>query len=68
MLVINIYHMAPYPFYAGGIDSWLDNTFNQIEYFEPLLHPNIPQNLIAQKIDKPITYNTVGSCELLICD
>jgi glycosyltransferase involved in cell wall biosynthesis len=30
MLVINIYHMAPYPFYAGGIDSWLDNFLRSI--------------------------------------
>ena len=25
MSKINIFHMAPYPYYSGGIDSWLDN-------------------------------------------
>ncbi|MCW8866676.1 MAG: SOS response-associated peptidase [Colwellia sp.] len=47
------------------IDSWLDNTFNQIEYFQPLLEPHIPQNLVAQKIDKPMTHNVIGNIELI---
>ena len=50
------------------IDSWLDNTFNNTDYFEPLLNPNIPQNLIAQKIDKPKTHNRFGEAEFINAD
>lgn len=27
---VNIFHMAPYPYYAGGIDSWLDNFLRSL--------------------------------------
>ena len=30
MTRINIFHMAPYPYYAGGIDSWLDNFLKSL--------------------------------------
>lgn len=47
------------------INHWLNNEFNNVEAFSPLLHPNIPQNIIAQKIDKPMRYNTIGLKELI---
>ena len=47
------------------IDNWLNNDLTNIEQFEPLLHPKIPQNLIAQKIDKPMSYNSIGNSEFI---
>jgi len=38
------------------INNWLSPQFNDVEQFLPLLHPNLPQTLIAHKIDKPMTH------------
>jgi len=50
------------------IDNWLDSELTTIQQFSPLLQPHIPQNLIAQKIDKPMTYNAIGMPELIVKD
>ena len=47
------------------IASWLDPTFNEVEQFESLLQPHIPQNLIAQQIDKPSKFNAISQVELI---
>lgn len=48
------------------IDSWLSETVTDISPFESLLSPQIPQPLIAQKIDKPSSYQAIGEHELII--
>ena len=48
------------------IDSWLSQTVTDISPFESLLSPKIPQPLIAQKIDKPSSYQAIGEHELII--
>jgi putative SOS response-associated peptidase YedK len=50
------------------IDNWLDVELTDVEQFTSLLQPYIPQNLIAQKIDKPMTYNSIGDAELIAKD
>lgn len=50
------------------IDNWLAPNINNIEQFEPLLTPNIPQNLLAQQIDKPSRYKPVGDRVLIAKD
>jgi putative SOS response-associated peptidase YedK len=47
------------------IDNWLNNDITDIQQFERLLQPRIPQNLVAQKIDKPMSYNPIGISELI---
>lgn len=47
------------------IDDWLNEELTNVDQFSPMLHPYIPQNLIAQQIDKPMTYNPVGKIELI---
>jgi len=53
---------------SNTIDDWLDTELTDIEQFTPLLQPHIPQNLIAQKIDKPMTYNSINDHELIAKD
>jgi putative SOS response-associated peptidase YedK len=43
----------------GWLDAWLSPQ-TDIREFEPLLQPHLPQNLIAQQIDKPSNYKPVG--------
>jgi putative SOS response-associated peptidase YedK len=50
------------------IDRWLDPLVNEIEQFEALLPPRIPQNLIAQQIDKPSKFNAISQVELINMD
>jgi len=50
------------------IGSWLDTAFTNVEQFTSLLQPYIPQNLIAQQIDKPMTQNPVNKPELITLD
>lgn len=50
------------------IDLWLSEEATNVDQFSPILHPHIPQNLIAQKIDKPMTYNPIGKVELITKD
>jgi putative SOS response-associated peptidase YedK len=42
------------------VDRWLDPSYREIGRFEPLLQPIIPQDLIAQKIDKPMTHQAIS--------
>lgn len=50
------------------IDSWLNTTLIDVEQLTPFLRANIPQNLIAQQIDKPMTHNTISKPELITSD
>jgi putative SOS response-associated peptidase YedK len=50
------------------INNWLDVALTDIEQFTPLLRPHIPQNLIAQQIDKPMTHNPISKPELITLD
>jgi putative SOS response-associated peptidase YedK len=38
------------------VERWLDPEVNEVKQFETLLQPHIPQNLVAQQIDKPMTH------------
>jgi len=42
------------------IDTWLDPEYCDTSKLTPLLRASIPQTLIAQKIDKPSSFNAVG--------
>lgn len=50
------------------IDHWLDSTLTDVELFVPLLQPHIPQNLIAQQIDKPMSHKPINKAELITLD
>lgn len=47
------------------IDTWLSPDETETQKFETLLKPNIPQPLIAQRIDKPSNYQAIGPEELI---
>jgi len=47
------------------IDRWLSPKVIDIEQFKSLLIPNIPQPLIAQKIDKPSGFQAIAKEELI---
>jgi putative SOS response-associated peptidase YedK len=42
------------------IDKWLNPKFNEVNQFAPILQPRLPQNLIAHRIDKPITHQVIS--------
>jgi putative SOS response-associated peptidase YedK len=50
------------------MDMWLDGTLTQVEVFNDLLKPHIPHDLVAQHVDKPSTYNSVGEVILIPAD
>jgi putative SOS response-associated peptidase YedK len=50
------------------VDRWLDPLVNEIEQFEALLQPRIPQNLIAQQIDKPMTHQAISESQFIYYD
>lgn len=50
------------------INHWLDSTLTNIELFTPLLQPHIPQNLIAQQIDKPMNHKPINKTQLISQD
>jgi putative SOS response-associated peptidase YedK len=50
----------------GLIDSWLSTNVTDTQQFSPLLLPHIPQALIAQRIDKPNSYQAIGEEELIM--
>lgn len=50
------------------VDRWLDPNFSQVEQFESLLQPHIPQNLIAQQIDKPINHQAISESQVINYD
>lgn len=49
------------PQHDNSIDLWLDPTNTNIELFNHLLQPYIPQSLVATQIDKPSTYQAIAS-------
>lgn len=50
------------------ITRWLDPANQDVEQFDELLSPFIPQNLVATPIDKPSTYQAVGESQLIQAD
>lgn len=47
------------------MDSWLNTELTDVEQFTPRLQPHILQYLIAYKIDKSMTYNSIADSELI---
>ncbi len=47
------------------IDQWLNPQVNEIEQFESLLQPFIPQTLIANRIDKPMTHQIIAKSQTI---
>lgn len=50
------------------IDDWLNSDLTTVEQFDELLKPHIPQNLIAQEIDKPMTYKPIAKFQSIAID
>jgi putative SOS response-associated peptidase YedK len=50
------------------IDNWLNPQFNDIEQFEPLLKPYLPQTLLAQQIDRPMTHQVISKAQIIVQD
>ena len=50
------------------INSWLNTRNTNVDNFNYLLTPHIPQNLIAHQIDKPKIYNQISEPELIKAD
>ncbi|WP_077343321.1 SOS response-associated peptidase family protein [Pseudocolwellia agarivorans] len=50
------------------INSWLDTSNTNVDNFNHLLTPHIPQNLTAHQIDKPKTHNQISEPELIKAD
>lgn len=46
-------------------EAWLDPNFQNIDAFQYLLTPNLPQSLWVQKIDKPSLYNPMAEKQLI---
>lgn len=47
------------------INNWLSPQVTNVECFQSLLQPNIPQALIAQKIDKPSSHQSIAEQEYI---
>ncbi|MDU0354327.1 SOS response-associated peptidase family protein [Paraglaciecola aquimarina] len=47
---------------------WLDPSVTDVQILNNLLRPNLPQNLLAQRIDKPSTFRTIGAVERITAD
>ena len=47
------------------LTAWLDSAQTNTELFNHLLQPHLPQNLWAQAIDKPSTFNAIGDRKLI---
>lgn len=50
------------------IDTWLDPQCTDTNVLKSLLLPNIPQDIIAQQIDKPSSYNAIKGPLLIPMD
>lgn len=48
------------PQHDNTIDLWLDSTVNNVDVFDGLLKPHLPQDLVAYPIDKPSLFNEIG--------
>ena len=42
------------------VNRWLDESITDTDEFTPLLQPHIPDDLLAQQIDKPSTYKPIA--------
>jgi putative SOS response-associated peptidase YedK len=47
------------------IDNWLNPKFTEVQQFNSLLHPFLPQTLIARRIDKPITHQVISKSQII---
>mgnify|MGYP000701345666 CR=1 FL=1 len=47
------------------LDAWLDPNYHNVEYFESLLQPHLPQQLLTYPIDKPSSFNPIGNREII---
>ena len=50
------------------INDWLNPTVHNVEKFDGLLTPHIPQSIIAQQVDKPSLYNLINNHLLISKD
>lgn len=48
------------------VNTWLSEEVTDTSHFDSLLLPHIPEPLIAQKIDRPSTYQALGKTELVV--
>jgi putative SOS response-associated peptidase YedK len=69
---IQSYHSKSSPLMLRQDDDtmqmWLDPSITDVEVFNNLLQPHLPQNLLAQQIDKPSNYIPVNGVERIIAD
>ena len=42
------------------MNRWLDESITDTDKFAALLQPHIPDDLLAQQIDKPSTYQPIA--------
>jgi putative SOS response-associated peptidase YedK len=47
------------------VDKWLNPQFNEVDQFNSLLHPFLPQTLIARRIDKPMTHQVISKSQTI---
>ncbi|MDM7860981.1 SOS response-associated peptidase family protein [Alteromonas sp. ASW11-36] len=63
------YHQKASPLMLNQDDDtlhqWLDYRETNTQLFDPLLTPRLPQNIIAQPIDKPSLYNAIAPSVLI---
>ena len=52
----------------GSMKMWLDSTLTDVSVFDVLLQPYLPQDLFATQINKPSTYQPIGTPELIQSD
>jgi len=45
----------------NSMDMWLDPTLKNVEVFNDLLQPHLPQNLMVTQINKPSLYTPLGA-------
>lgn len=47
------------------VDKWLDPLFTDTAQFDSLLQPLIPDNIVAQEIDKPMSHQPISDLQLI---
>ncbi len=52
----------------GVVNDWLSDAVTDVERFSPLLRPHIPENLVAQQIDKPSTFVPISKPHVIDAD
>lgn len=53
---------------VASLSNWLDPHVQNVAQFEPLLTPHLPQDVIAQPIDKPSRFQPVASAVTIAKD